>query len=250
MYSPLPQAWAVVPAGGLAQRFGGDNKLLALLGHKPVLQVTLEALAQASSVVGLVLCVPEALRAVYQAVVAQSNLGDLQVMWATGGKTRQQSVYNGLLVVPADVAIVTIHDAARPLLAPHLLDEAVYRVATGVPAVIAGVRVHDTLKQVLPMPTPVAQANTLAPVVQTLDRSQYWLAHTPQTFNRAMLLTAHQQGATNPALVATDDSQLFEEAYPGKAFMLADSPRNLKITTPHDVALAHALQAMAWVVAG
>jgi 2-C-methyl-D-erythritol 4-phosphate cytidylyltransferase len=238
VYSPLPKAWVVVPAGGLGQRFG-DNKLLALLGHKPVLQMTLEALAKAGSIAGLVLCVPDALRSVYQAVVSQSQLGLLQVLWATGGDTRQQSVYNGLLAVPSDISVVVIHDAARPLLNAQLLDEAVYRVVTGVPAVINGIRVQDTLKQVSSLLNTTC-INTLVPIVQTIDRSQYWLAHTPQTFNRTMLLNAHKQWSGSVA--ATDDSQLFEVVYPNQAVMLNDTPHNIKITTQYDLALATALQ--------
>ena len=114
-----------------------------------------------------------------------------------GGETRQDSVRAGLDAAE-DAAIVAIHDAARPLVTPELIERGV-AIARETGAALCAIPSRDTVKQVDGDP-PVVRA--------TPDRAHMWLAQTPQVFDRALLLDAHARATST----ATDDAALVEAA--------------------------------------
>jgi 2-C-methyl-D-erythritol 4-phosphate cytidylyltransferase len=151
------------------------------------------------------------------------------VLLTEGGATRSQSVAAGLELI--DTELVVVHDAARPLVTPELIDEAVAALSASpeVDAVIAAAAVTDTVKRV--------DAGGL--VSETLDRSALRSVQTPQVFRRQALLDAV---ATGDLESATDDASLIEAA--GGAVAVLDAPSfNIKVTVPEDVAFAEALLA-------
>lgn len=227
-------AWAVVAAGGSGQRFSGASdpadKLFALLGGEPVLQRTLSALLAARRVAGVVMAVRADCHAAVAALV-DALASDKPVCLTQGGATRRASVWHALQAVPPEVSRVAIHDAARPLIDPALIDAAIVALDDGqmLGAVVA-LPVCDTLKQVC------AATGT---VQATVDRATLWQAQTPQVFDREALWVAHQRVAIDEAV--TDDAQLLERAGLGPVRVLLGEARNLKITTRADLALAQAL---------
>lgn len=225
-------AWAVVPAGGRGERFSaGQDKLLVPLDGIPVLARSVMALLAAESVSGVMIaCRPEK-QAVYEAVIRDCQPAK-PVRFAGGGRDRRESVYNGVLALPVETEIVAVHDAARPLIAPGLVEAAVRRVREGVPGCIVGVPIRDTVKT-------VAEDR----ISGTVDRSLLWRAQTPQVFLKSVLLAAVQ--AVPEDTPVTDDAQLLELAGLGPVHLLEGDERNLKITTPQDVAMAEAWLAMA-----
>lgn len=148
---------------------------------------------------------------------------------AAGGETRQASVASGLAALPAGPAIVLVHDAARPFADRALLDRVIGVAelgAVGVPAL----PLADTLKE----------TDAAGLVIRTVARERLVAVQTPQSFPRATLETAHQRGRAEPP--ATDDAALCERL--GTAVrVVAGNPRNLKVTTNEDFALAEALAA-------
>jgi len=146
---------------------------------------------------------------------------------ADGGPERSDSVAAGLAALSPDCSIVLVHDAARPFVEPEVIDAVIREARTGVGAV-AAVPVTDTIKEV--------SAGDERRVVRTVPRERLWRAQTPQGFPRALLLEAHQR-ARRAGLHGTDDAALVERL---GAFVVVvpDSPRNLKITTPEDLAWA------------
>jgi 2-C-methyl-D-erythritol 4-phosphate cytidylyltransferase len=148
--------------------------------------------------------------------------GDVTVV--AGGTTRARSVANALVAVETE--LVAIHDAARPLLTPELVEELVAALDAEPEAagVIAATPVTDTVKQV--------EEGTIA---QTLDRSQLWAAQTPQVFRAGAL-----RDALDVEAEATDEATLVEAAG-GTVLIHPTSPRNLKVTTPFDLRLAELL---------
>jgi 2-C-methyl-D-erythritol 4-phosphate cytidylyltransferase len=144
-----------------------------------------------------------------------------------GGETRSRSVANALEKVGTDV--VAIHDAARPLVTPALI-ESVIATLEGDPdaaGVIAAAPIADTVKQ-------TAEAG--ASVERTLDRRSLWAAQTPQVFRVAALRAALEAGGKDAA-AATDEAMLVEAA--GGRVLICPAPsENIKVTTPLDLKLA------------
>jgi 2-C-methyl-D-erythritol 4-phosphate cytidylyltransferase len=128
---------------------------------------------------------------------------------------------------PADVVLV--HDAARPLVTPQIVEDCLAAIEAGdCDAAIAAARVTDTVKE--------AEGFD---VVRTLDRSRLWAIQTRQVFRRDVLERVMAQDDAVLA-AATDDASLVEEA--GGTVRLVPSPReNLKVTTPEDLRLADLL---------
>jgi len=142
-----------------------------------------------------------------------------------GGATRSQSVLAALRAAPGDPVIV--HDAARPLLTPALVQAALDELAAhdDCDAVIAAAPVTDTIKE--------ARDGI---VTRTLERAALWAIQTPQVFRRAALERA--LSAPEDVLAgATDDAWLVERA--GGVVRVVAAPReNLKVTTPGDLHVA------------
>jgi 2-C-methyl-D-erythritol 4-phosphate cytidylyltransferase len=134
-----------------------------------------------------------------------------------------------LAVIADDAAVIVVHDAARPLASAELHQAVVAAVHAGADAVIPGVPVSDTIKRV------AHDEHGDAVVVETLDRSQLVAVQTPQAFRADLLRAAHAERAD-----ATDDAALVE-AIGGTVVVVAGEATNLKITGPHDLAVAAAL---------
>ncbi len=241
--------WAVIPAGGSSQRFGGGDKLLAALAGEPVLAHTLNTLAMYSGLAGMIVATPPDKIDEYK-----TRFGDVihgvPVQWVAGGQTRRASVDAALRALPMDCNTVIVHDAARPLLTGDLLDLVLAPVQEGSAAgAVVGIPCTDTLKQVGAQAaghqsSDYHMAMVAAPVMATVPRNTVWHVQTPQAFKRDMLEQAH---ATIPLTIpVTDDAQLIEllaaEAnVPSESCHVVVVPgheRNLKITTVSDIALA------------
>jgi 2-C-methyl-D-erythritol 4-phosphate cytidylyltransferase len=143
----------------------------------------------------------------------------------SGGRSRQESVYNGLLAFDIPPEVVLIHDGARPLVSRRIVDGTIL-LSRKHKAVTAAIPVTDTLKR----------ETRPGVLTGTVNRSGLWLAQTPQVFHYDLLLKAHRI-ARKKKNRATDDAGLIEEmGIPVKLF--PGSQRNIKITTKADLAIA------------
>jgi 2-C-methyl-D-erythritol 4-phosphate cytidylyltransferase len=221
--------YLLIPAAGVGRRMGSSrNKLLMPLLDKPLLAWTLLAAKTAPSIhwIGIV-GQPQDWQD-FKEIVANLALTK-SVRFIQGGATRQESVYRGLRALPAIAEQVLIHDGARCLVTPDLLDRCAEAVLTH-PGLIAAVPVKDTIK--------VVEAETLA-IAGTLDRSKLWAAQTPQGFSVERLCRCHVEGKRQ-GLEVTDDAALFEHF--GLPVQIVEGEEtNLKITTPADLAIAEVI---------
>ena len=167
---------------------------------------------------------------------------DLAVV--SGGATRSRSVLNALAAVGTE--LVAIHDAARPLLTPELVEALLADLLAdpGAAAVIAAAPIADTVKQTAELSTdatftPSQVGNAARVVERTLDRSLLWAAQTPQVFHADALRGALEvDPETRDA--ATDEAMLVEAA--GGRVLIHPAPvENFKVTTPHDLRVAELL---------
>jgi 2-C-methyl-D-erythritol 4-phosphate cytidylyltransferase len=221
---------AVIAAAGSGERLGaGGPKAFVPLGGRPMIAWSLDACLACEVVAGVVVAVPGG--------HAHGLDGIERVVTVDGGSTRAESVANALAAVETD--LVAIHDAARPLLTPKLIEDlvAVLAAEPEAEAAIAAAPVTDTVKKVrVDFRVQSTQDSTLA-VGETLDRSELWGAQTPQVFRTSALrraLDAHD--------AATDEATLVEAA--GGTVLLHDpGAPNLKVTTPLDLRVAELLLA-------
>ncbi len=215
----------LIPAAGMGRRMGSDrNKLLLTLLGKPILAWTLLAAEAANQISWIGIIGQPADQADLKVILNELNLSK-PVELIAGGKTRQESVYNGLQALPGDAEAVLIHDGARCLATPELLDRCAgaLRECQGL---IAAVAVKDTIKVV----------DEAGVVVDTPDRRQLWAAQTPQGFEVKVLKQCHDKGR-ELGWEVTDDAALFERC--GLAVRIVEGEEtNLKVTTPVDLAIA------------
>jgi 2-C-methyl-D-erythritol 4-phosphate cytidylyltransferase len=200
--------WSIVVAGGSGARFGERKQYLPLGGAR-VLDWSLRAATAHGD--GVVLVVPA------DAAADEEPGADAVV---PGGDSRSASVRAGLAAVPADAEVIVVQDAARPVPVPEVWERVLAAVAAGADAAVPGVPVSDTLREI---------------GGATVDRSRFVAVQTPQAFRAAALRAAHE-GAPE----GTDDASLVE-AGGGRVVVVDGDPRNIKVTTPVDLALAELL---------
>jgi 2-C-methyl-D-erythritol 4-phosphate cytidylyltransferase len=211
---------AIIPAAGSGVRLGADiPKAFLELGGLSLL--TRSALAMSTVADVLIIAAPVDGLDEASAQVAQV---DAEIHIVAGGEHRQESVANALRMVPEDVSIVLVHDAARPLVPFEVTQNVVTAIRGGAKAVIPVLPLVDTIKRV----------NNQGIAIETVDRNQLRRVQTPQGFDRATLDLAYK----NPEVVATDDAGLMD-AMGIPVVTVAGDERSLKITTLSDV--QHAL---------
>lgn len=220
---------AVILAGaGEGRRMEGlGPKLLLDLDGRTLLELAVLPFLAHPSVGEIVAVVPEAMigaaKDALGRVPRERVVGTRAV---AGGATRQESVRLGLEAIATQAAYVAVHDVARPLVTPVLI-ERVLVAARAHGAAIPATPLRDTVKEV-----------SGDRVVRTVPREGLQGAQTPQIFSRAILARAHteRQGSTD----ATDDAALVE-AIGCTVAVVAGEPTNVKITDPSDLIVARAL---------
>lgn len=213
-------AIALIVAAGSGERLGAERpKALVELAGRPMLDWSLQALAASPEIEQVVVALP-----VGAGLPEVSGEG---VIGVEGGATRSESV-RCALEVAQDGDPVLVHDAARPLLTPAIVNHVLAALAADVDAdaAIAAAPVTDTIKRVADH----------GGVLETLDRSSLWAVQTPQVFRREAL----ERALAQPAGVlgeATDDAWLIERAG-GRVVVAPVAAENLKVTTPLDLEIA------------
>ncbi len=218
----------IVPGAGAGRRFSKEgakgNKIFQRIRDRAVFIRTLELFTTRDDVCQVQLVVSAADMDELKSRFG-GNLGFMGVKVVAGGKTRPESVRNALAGVADEAELICVHDAVRPCVSPLWVD-AVFKEAAKTGAAILAYPVHGTLKK-------VSQANVID---ETAPRTDLWEAQTPQVFARDVLLKAYAGDITG----ATDDAQLVEAMGLPVSVVMGD-PRNIKITTPGDLALAAAV---------
>ena len=217
----------VVVAGGASTRTdGAELKQFRWVAGKPALLHSIQNFMARPDVLCVVAVLPREYAADPPPWIFQCDVDRLVV--STGGRSRTESVRNGLEDLPDEASVVLVHDAARPLVGNHTITRIVDAVRAG-RSVIAALPVVDTLKEV----------DEAGRIVRTIDREGLWRAQTPQGFPRAVIERAHRE-ARAQQIVATDDAALCERL--GMAVeVVRGSERALKITDEADFARAEAL---------
>ena len=230
-----PKTAAIILAGGTGERFGKEGgKQLVEIAGKPILTWSAEAFDAVGDVGLIVIVCPEERMREYLARAIDPFPFVTPVVLAPAGSIRQESAFSGLEMVGEEYEYVVLHDGARPLVSPELIEHTINTVkgnfdADG--AVVAHPAV-DTLK--------VVEDGV---IMGTPDRSVFWNAQTPQVFRAGIYRRAHAS-ALSDGFVGTDDSSLIERLG-GRVLVVEGKRDNIKLTVPEDyVLLASAVSTM------
>jgi len=214
---------AIIVAAGGSQRMGGLNKAFAPLGNKPLLAWSVDTCQECKLVSRIAIALRKDDLASGQNLARQRGWTKVSRIYP-GGLLRQDSVKQGLPEM-AGCDWVMVHDGARPFLTLELIQEGL-EAARETGAAIAAVPVTDTIKQ----------AGDDGLIEETISRDKLWLAQTPQIFRLELLTRAYEELTAE----ATDDAAAVERrGYKVKLYQ--GSYRNIKVTTPTDLALAEVI---------
>jgi 2-C-methyl-D-erythritol 4-phosphate cytidylyltransferase len=226
----------VIAAAGSGQRLGaGGPKAFVPLAGRRLVEWSIAAFRAAPSVRSIVIACPPG---------HVHDLAGTDLAVVDGGETRAQSVSNALEAVGTE--LVAIHDAARPLVTPELIEDVIETLEADPDAAgaIAATPVTDTIKRVAADAAPREKCNalglpealnTLHLIERTLDRGRLWAAQTPQVFRVGALRDAL---AASPADAAATDEAMLVESVGGRVLIHPSPAENLKVTTPLDLRVA------------
>ena len=221
----------IIVAGGSGTRVGGrELKQFRWVAGKPMLLHSVQTFMANPQVVSVVCVLPAPLAGDPPPWLFQCDVDRLMI--SIGGKTRQQSVANGLDDLADEAGIVLIHDAARPGVTAGMIERVIDAVRRD-GAAIAALPLADTLKSV----------DGAGRITGTVDRAGIWQAQTPQGFRREIILRAHRE-AQAAKVDATDDAALCERIGVPVTVVPGDA-RAMKVTEEADFARVEALFGMA-----
>jgi 2-C-methyl-D-erythritol 4-phosphate cytidylyltransferase len=219
---------AIIVAAGSSQRMGFD-KLLALLGDKPVLAHTIDAFEQTPSVHEIILVARAERIPEFQELVRQNRFQKVRQI-IPGGEQRQDSVRAGLERVSGTSRFIAVHDAARPLITPGQIER-----------VFSCAREHGAAALAEPITDTIKRADDERVVTGGVPRENLYAMQTPQIFARDLIERAYAAVAADK-LSITDEVSAVEHL--GETVRLVPNDEwNVKITYPRDLLLAHASMA-------
>jgi len=215
--------YAIIVAGGKGTRIESKlPKQFLELDGKPVLLHTIDAFLKYSESINLILVLPEDDFSVWRVICDRFQF-HRSITLQKGGATRFQSVKNGLAKIEG-AGLVAIHDGVRPLVSADII-AASFRLAAVHRSAVAAVRLKESIRM-------TDKDNTKA-----VDRSQYRLIQTPQTFEVSLIKKAYEMQEDSSL---TDDASVVEKN--GHRISLFEgSYENIKITTAEDMVIAEAL---------
>jgi len=219
---------AIIVAAGSSRRMGFD-KLFANLAGKPVIAHSIDAFEKCPQVNEIVIVAREERLQDFENMVKEQKFTKV-VKIVGGGDERHFSVWNGLQSVNAGTDYVAIHDGARPLVTPKLIQQCL-ELAEREGAVSCSAPIPDTVKR----------ASTDQMVTESVERSGLWAMQTPQVFSSGLILQAYAAIIAKNEHVTDEVSAV--QRLGKKIALLKNDDWNLKITFPRDLEMAeHILQ--------
>ena len=209
---------AVLPAGGLGKRMGGNiPKQLMLLGGKPVYRYSLETFLEMEEIAEVVMAVPADWKDHFEKEFSHPKLKIV-----VGGAERWQSVKNGVNALTSNAEYVLVHDVARPFISKEIILDVCETLINKGSCLVAKPAV-DTIK--------IAKEGR---VETTIDRNTVWMAQTPQAASIALLKKLYGRIAAEPLNFTPTDEASILEYFGESVYIVKGNVANDKLTTPED----------------
>lgn len=220
---------AIILAAGKGTRMkAGINKQYLVLRNKSILAHSIEVFQKSNIIDEIILVINHDEEQNCKVNVIDKYGYNKVAKLVPGGETRQQSVYNGLMQINGRCSIILVHDGARPLVTPAIIERCIEGAKT-FGAASAGVPIKETIK--------ILDGNHF--IRSTPRREDVWVTQTPQAFKMDVLVRAHLNAVTQ-GITGTDDAMLVEHMGL-KVKMVEGDYENIKITTPEDLIIAEAI---------
>lgn len=219
---------AIIVAAGEGKRFNKSiPKQFSPLNNHPILYYTVDRFIKAKFVDEIILVVADKYlnKSILNKCIPKDSNKRIKI--ATGGKTRQDSVYSGLKNISEESRIISVHDGVRPFVKSIQIDKSI-KMCENYDGVALAIRSVDTLKRVEDFV-----------IVDTIDRNNIWQVQTPQTFNRKVIIEAFER-AKQDKFIGNDEASLVERLGT-KIGVIEGSRENIKITSHSDLKLAKAI---------
>ena len=217
---------AVLPAGGLGKRMGGNiPKQLLVLGGKPVYRYSLETFLSMDEIAEVVMAVPADWKDHFEKEIFSDNASEeirTKMKIVVGGAERWQSVENGVNALTSDAEFVLVHDVARPFISKEIILDVCKTLVEKGSCLVAKPAV-DTIK--------IAKDGC---VQQTIDRNTVWMAQTPQAASVALLKKLYGRIAAEPLNFTPTDEASILEYFGESVYIVKGNNLNDKLTTPED----------------
>ncbi|SHL02791.1 2-C-methyl-D-erythritol 4-phosphate cytidylyltransferase [Fibrobacter sp. UWOV1] len=209
---------AVLPAGGLGKRMGGNiPKQLLVLGGKPVYRYSLETFLSMDEIAEVVMAVPADWKDHFE-----KDFSHPKLKIVVGGAERWQSVENGVNALTSNAEFVLVHDVARPFISKEIILDVCKTLVEKGSCLVAKPAV-DTIK--------IAKDGC---VQQTIDRNTVWMAQTPQAASIALLKKLYGRIAAEPLNFTPTDEASILEYFGESVYIVKGNNLNNKLTTPED----------------
>ena len=216
----------IIPAAGGGTRMGKSiNKQYLKVGKKSILTHTLMAFDQCPFVDEIIVVIAKNEEKLFRSTVRKEYRIKKPVKLVTGGRTRQESVYNAVKKVDERCTIIAVHDGARPAISTREIVKTIDG-AKRYGCCVLGVPVKETVKKI----------NEDGFIAETIERELLYNIRTPQAFRKDILVKAHEN-AIKKGIEGTDDSYLVEMDG-GEVKIIKGSYNNIKSTTPEDLIYA------------
>ncbi|PKM50107.1 MAG: 2-C-methyl-D-erythritol 4-phosphate cytidylyltransferase [Firmicutes bacterium HGW-Firmicutes-7] len=214
----------IIAAAGQGKRMKNDvSKQYIEIDGKPIVAYTIEKFQKSNLVDEIILVVGEnEIGYIEKYIKNRYNFTKVKSI-VSGGKDRQDSVFEGIKVLSDDVDIILVHDGVRPMIDVEAIDYIIEETIK-YKACIFGVNAKDTIKVV----------DEYKNVADTPDRNLLYAIQTPQAFEKGLLLNAYKR-SMKEGFRGTDDSMLVERFTDIKVKVVEGSYMNIKITTPEDL---------------
>ncbi|MFI0348683.1 MAG: 2-C-methyl-D-erythritol 4-phosphate cytidylyltransferase [Chthoniobacterales bacterium] len=231
LHSSPPPTAALIVAAGSSTRFG-DDKLMVAIHGKPLISYSLQAIAETPSISVIILVVPPKREKEFSQMIATLDFPKLSKMTkiVTGGSSRHHSVQRGVAALPPEIRFVAIHDAARPLITPELVNLCLEKAY-----------LHGASSLALPVTDTLHLSDNDGCAKKTIDRKNLWAMQTPQVFRLVDLDHCLKEQLQEKFSPTDEVSALLHHGI--KVHLVENREPNIKVTYPEDLALVTALLA-------
>jgi 2-C-methyl-D-erythritol 4-phosphate cytidylyltransferase len=216
--------YAVILASGSGNRFNSDiPKQFYKIKNKTILEYSIEAFENNKNIDFIIVVSNPNFMDLTKEIIDKNNYKKV-IKLIEGGKTRQESSFNGVFAIEEDEAKVLIHDAVRPFISDEIINDC-----------INSLKEYDAINVAIPCSDTIVEVDEDNVVKKVLNRNSLRRCQTPQCFDLNIIKKAHMLARKDNFSSATDDCSLILKYNLSAIYIVNGSEKNVKITYKSDI---------------